>query len=653
MTTPFSSPLASNPHYRPDIDGLRAIAVLLVVGFHAFPDVLKGGFVGVDIFFVISGYLISGIILADVNRQRFSVRHFYAKRIRRIFPSLIVVLLACIGFAWFALLPDELKELGKHTAGGAGFVANLVLWGESGYFDSQAELKPLLHLWSLGIEEQFYFIWPLVLVWGAQKPRRLLGSLVALIALSFGLNVGSLHGDPVGTFYSPFTRFWELMVGALLAYWGVLPNKPQFLKVGLQHKTITACIGCLCIAVAVIVLDKDSAFPGTWALLPVLGAFLLIFAGTEAMPNRKILAHPAFVFVGLISFPLYLWHWPLLSFARIMVLGMPTPMLRMGLVLASLALAGLTYRLVEQPIRFGSRAHRMILGLCGLLFGVGVLGYGVYRADGFPVRMQDKVEYSLFFAGHNYTHSHNLIALERHECNFYDIEKSAPRGGIDSRCYTPQANKKLVFLWGDSHAQHLNYGLAQNLPAGVSLLQAGASGCPPRTTSINPNPLQTCNQANQFVWHKIQALKPAVVILAQQRGHENNDYDTTIDKLKAVGVQHVVLVGPVPQWQPFLYKIMLRQHWADYPSRLASHLDASVLRTDQNLRAKYSASKDVTYVSLVKLLCNPRGCMTYLNGDRKEGLITYDYGHFTLVASNYVAKDLLMPVIRDLLLSAQ
>jgi hypothetical protein len=327
-----------------------------------------------------------------------------------------------------------------------------------------------------------------------------------------------------------------------------------------------------------------------------------------------------------------------------MALGTPSLEIRGSLIAASILLAWLTYRLVEQPLRFGVKVPHKSAGLCVLLTALLLAGLGTQTANGFAFRMQDKVDYSSFFAGLNYTHSHHLISLEHHECNFYDIEKSAPRAEINRSCYTAHS-KKVVFLWGDSHMQHLNYGLTQNLPADVSLLQGGSSGCPPTLSKLSPDPLQTCNKANRFVWEKIQALKPSVVILAQQKNHEKTNYDDTVGHLKAAGVQHVVLVGPVPQWQPFLYKIMLRKHWADYSDRMNTHLDKSVLHTDKLLQTKYRHSQAVTYVSLVQQLCDDQGCITYLNGDRKEGLITYDYGHFTLVASDFVAKTILMPII--------
>lgn len=230
MPLPSAEPHLSHPKYRPDVDGLRAIAVLAVVFFHAFPNVIKGGFIGVDVFFVISGYLISTIIFENLDRGSFSFSEFYARRIKRIFPALILVLVACFTFGWFVLLADEYKQLGKHIAAGAGFISNIVFWNEAGYFDNAAHTKPLLHLWSLGIEEQFYILWPLVL-WFAWKRKFNLLTITILFAIaSFALNVKGVKQDAVATFYSPQTRFWELLSGSLLA-WTTLYKKDEFANI--------------------------------------------------------------------------------------------------------------------------------------------------------------------------------------------------------------------------------------------------------------------------------------------------------------------------------------------------------------------------------------------------------------------------------------
>src|SRR5437870_5550894 len=217
----------NSPKYRPDIDGLRALAVLSVVAFHAFPTSLPGGFLGVDVFFVISGYLISTIILENLDKGAFSLAEFYGRRVRRIFPALLVVLLASYVFGWLALLADEYAQLGKHIAAGAGFVSNLVLWNEVGYFDRSADTKPLLHLWSLGIEEQFYLAWPLLL-WFSWKRRFVAPVVLALAALSFIATALWSNVDAVATFYSPLTRFWELLGGSMLAWLALRRAKVPF-----------------------------------------------------------------------------------------------------------------------------------------------------------------------------------------------------------------------------------------------------------------------------------------------------------------------------------------------------------------------------------------------------------------------------------------
>lgn len=214
----FRTHTVSRPKYHPDIDGLRALAVLSVVIYHAFPEWLKGGFVGVDIFFVISGYLISTIIFTNLEKETFSFREFYIRRVKRLFPALLLVLVSSLLFSWFALFADEFEQLGKHVLAGTVFISNLVFWSENGYFDNIAASKPLLHLWSLGIEEQFYIIWPL-LIWFVWRSK--IGLLLVTISvtfLSFFLNIYSIGQDPVATFYSPLTRLWELSTGSLLAY---------------------------------------------------------------------------------------------------------------------------------------------------------------------------------------------------------------------------------------------------------------------------------------------------------------------------------------------------------------------------------------------------------------------------------------------------
>lgn len=409
----------SHPKYRPDIDGLRAVAVISVVAFHAFPNWIKGGFIGVDVFFVISGFLISTIIFDNLEQGRFSFSEFYSRRIKRICPALIAILLTCCVFGWFVLLDSEYKQLGIHTAGGAGFVSNFVLMGESGYFDNIAESKPLLHLWSLGIEEQFYIAWPIIiwLTWRLNFNIFLI-TLIAGVA-SFWLNIRGVKSDGASTFFSPQTRFWELLCGSLLAW--MAKYNHQHLKniksrIGnlltiaiyrskpgdkdMAPENILSFIGFSLLSVGFITITKEAGFPGTWAAVPVLGAVLIIAAGSQAWINENILANKILVWLGLISFPLYLWHWPLLSFARIIASQNPSLSIRIAAVALSVILAWATYKFVERPLRFGENNKLKIFALLVALFVLGLAGYKIHERNGLPFRNVVKIN-NLSTSGHD------------------------------------------------------------------------------------------------------------------------------------------------------------------------------------------------------------------------------------------------------------
>ena len=277
-------------HYRPDIDGLRAVAVAVVVAYHAFPLLLPGGFVGVDVFFVISGYLISGIILGALGEGRFSFAHFYARRMRRIFPALAVVLAAVLIGGWFVLYADDYQRLGRHVAAGAAFASNFVLWRESSYFDTAVELKPLLHLWSLGIEEQFYLAWPLMLVFASRWRRGPLALTLAIGTASFLIAIWTVRIDRTPAFYAPWNRFWELLAGATLACIEADAGLRGFLARSTARPwvpNVLAIAGTLMIAAGVILIDSTRVFPGLWVLLPVAGTFFLLVAGDRAWVNRR------------------------------------------------------------------------------------------------------------------------------------------------------------------------------------------------------------------------------------------------------------------------------------------------------------------------------------------------------------------------------
>ncbi len=389
------------PPYRGDVDGLRAVAVLLVVAFHAFPRKVPGGFSGVDIFFVISGFLITSLILRSKENGDFSVMDFYARRIKRIFPALIVMIAACLAVGWIVMFPGEYRDLGKHSAAGAGFVANFSFLQEAGYFDATADHKPLLHLWSLGIEEQFYIVWPalIVLVWRWRNGPLLMAALICLG--SFVWNVVLTRTDPSQAFYLPFTRFWELMIGCVVAFATAQNTFAELSPPGLTalyerhrqkiHDT-AGWLGLVLIVVAAATLKSTRAFPGWWALLPTLGAALMILAGPASTINRWVLSNRTMIYIGLISYPLYLWHWPILSYARMLHFKEPTDLVKGLCIALAFVLAHLTYRYIERPIRFGTPTPRKPIMASAALAAAGCLGLLIYAGSGIPSRFPKELQ---------------------------------------------------------------------------------------------------------------------------------------------------------------------------------------------------------------------------------------------------------------------
>jgi peptidoglycan/LPS O-acetylase OafA/YrhL len=394
--------------YRPDIDGMRALAVLSVVIFHAFPNLVKGGFIGVDIFFVISGYLISGIIFRGLDENRFSFASFYSHRIKRIFPALIVVLAFVLVAGWFLLLPDEFRQLGKHMAASVVYLQNYALAGESGYFDVASELKPLTHMWSLAIEEQFYLLFPILAVCAWRVGLNLLALIVVALAASFYVNIHGVKLNPSIVYYLPQIRFWELLAGSVLAYVDLYKRnlvletleKIVFCRIffsrppePIRQKKILcnliSAAGLALIVVSLYVIERGFSFPGWWGIGPVVGAFLVIFGGPGTLVNSAILSNRFMVFIGLISYPLYLWHWPLLSFAQIVSAGDAPVLVRATLVLASVVLAWLTYRFIERPIRTGQGGAMKVSALVFSSFVLGTVGYYSYAKNGFPNRLEE------------------------------------------------------------------------------------------------------------------------------------------------------------------------------------------------------------------------------------------------------------------------
>ncbi len=449
-------------NYRRDIDGLRGIAVLSVVLYHAFPSLLPGGFIGVDIFFVISGYLITSLLIESRKAGAHSLIHFYMRRVRRLFPALILVLLTVLALGWYFLFADEYRQLGLHTVGASAFVSNLLLWRESGYFDTVAVSKPLLHLWSLGIEEQFYLLWPLMLWFVWKRPRWRLLLIGSILGVSFVWNILLHQRDPVADFYSPMTRFWELAAGSLLA---VLPIARH--EASQRLRNLAAWSGALLIVIGLIWAEAAAGFPGYQALLPVVGGVLLVFAGMSARLNRTLLAAPPLVWLGLISYPLYLWHWPLLSLLRIVHGEATSPGLRLGVLVSSVGFAVATYWLFERPFRRGGRGGLKAAVLVSAMALVATLGILVQVQGGFAKRPIAVLGQDIDYAtGTAHFHFPPCPASLR------DIQPPL------SYCNQSRDGLPDIAIIGDSFSNDKYYGIA-SLDGQRIWVLAGKGGCPP------------------------------------------------------------------------------------------------------------------------------------------------------------------------------
>jgi peptidoglycan/LPS O-acetylase OafA/YrhL len=445
--------------YRPDIDGLRAVAVSVVLIYHAFPTFLPGGFIGVDVFFVISGYLITRLVTVELRAGTFSLRAFYERRVRRIVPPLLLVLVLCATFGWIIMTPIELQVLGSTIGWSASFLANAFFAASNGYFENASYSSPLLHLWSLGVEEQFYLIWPILLIAAVRRgvTARVLG---AIIGTSLAISIWGAWDSPDIHFYRLSCRAWELAAGGLLAL--------QFQQpVGRLLAHVMSLGGLLLIVGGSVLLSAEMAFPGGWAVIPAVGALLLIAAGPQAWINAAVLSSPPLIFVGLISYSLYLWHWPLLAFIRIVAGHSPAPTTAAAALAVAFMAACLTYYVVERPVRYGERGSgtvpMLLVGLAALAF-VGVamdLGWVRARLSGAGFVALDEATQDWGYPG---------------GFNFHR------QSGFDTWRVGARRAQRVLFI-GDSHMEQYWSRVTQVVAAHPGTARSAEfatySGCPP------------------------------------------------------------------------------------------------------------------------------------------------------------------------------
>lgn len=463
----MSTPQLHALPYRPEVDGLRALAVVPVILFHAGLESFSGGFVGVDVFFVISGYLITSIILSDHARHGFSLVRFYERRARRILPALFAVIACCLPFAWRWMTPDELAAFGKSIVAVTLFSSNILFWRSSGYFDSATEEKPLLHTWSLGVEEQYYVLFPLLLMftWRFGKRRQawmLAGiGIASLVLCEWGSRIA-----PDATFYLAPTRAWELLIGSMLAFASF--DRPLHDRVTSSSSAVLATLGVLMILAAVFTYDEHVRFPSAYALVPTLGTALVLAFAHKSNRVGRLLSSRSVVMIGLLSYSAYLWHQPLFAFARLRSAERPSVTVFLLLSIVVFALAYVTWRYVEAPFRDRQRIARgpvFALSLVGTaaFFLVGLTGP---LSSGFPSRLDAEHQALLATA---------TPSPKRDECHAKGEDYLPP-----SRACTYFNANVTWAVFGDSHTVEPAYALAEYLaPRGQGALHLSFSGCGP------------------------------------------------------------------------------------------------------------------------------------------------------------------------------
>ena len=635
--------------YRPDIDGLRAVAVLSVMAFHAGLSKVPGGFVGVDVFFVISGYLISSIVFAEIAQSRFSIVRFYERRIRRIFPALFATLAICGLFAGIYLLPSELVAYGKSMLAATASFSNVYFWRHSGYFDS-AFSQPLLHTWSLAVEEQFYVTFPLFLVLARKFfPLRLKVAVVLLFFASLLTSAIVVSHSPETAFYMLYTRAWELLLGTILSLGMFPPLQSAWLR------NPATLVGLGMIAFSVLTYTKETLFPGFSALGPCVGSALIIWAGEGGSSLvASVLSWGPMVFIGLISYSLYLWHWPVVILRHLGVLvgisaftsHWPAALLSSHrfdmfvMVAISFVLAVLSWWFVERPFRLGplrlSGRPLFALAGSGLFILMGVSAWTVW-AGGFKGRfpaaaVQVAAGGETIVGGSRRDGVHLLrtgpcfITTDYH---FEDYNYNT--------CLHQLSGKKNYLLLGDSHSDMLWHALASSLQD-ANVMQASTAACEP---ALHPSGSRDCRKMVEYIFQTYLPAHPVERVFIVGRWEEKHLPGLT--ELIVWTKQHQVRVtvfGPVPEYDGPLPRLLAYSIAWHKPSLASQHLVASAGSLDSEMQSLADDVWHVPYVSLYREICGPERCAEYADVARTVPM-SHDTNHLTEIGAFFVVRHLI------------
>lgn len=636
----------SSLKYREDIDGLRALAVAIVILFHFQVSSVPGGFVGVDVFFVISGFLITSLISRQIADGHFNLIDFYERRFRRIYPNLLVVLTATVVLGFLAMMPLTYHPFGRHLIWATLSVSNFAFIGGNGYFDPDNLTKPLLHTWSLGVEEQFYLVFPWLLILASKRGYNAKWLVGIIIGLSLTLSVGAAFADWTPSYFLLPTRFWELGIGALIA---ILPTSSRLSTV---HRSVLGIAGLLAIGWAALRLTESDPFPGYFAMVPTLGAAAIIWANGGVA--ARVLSFRPFVWIGRMSYALYLWHWPLISIAAGIGLPPTNSGSRIVIIAIMFGLSVAGYFLWEQPIRRRRllRSRKLFFAVLAV-FAVALIGAGlvIFQTRGVPQRLPA-----------------DLVAMEKAAKNdsFY-INKRCPaltKGDLVSCPLGDEARAAITFaILGDSHAQAVAAEIGDLAKSyhlrGVFL---GRAGCPP-LAGLTRTAHSSCTDQYDFAISQIKELQPDLVIVIAQwaavTGDPDGGYKTSLfaksgpipesDRLSMVssalqktisdiGDRQIVTAQTVPE-----YNGMAPIAWQRWAERLGlSRINTSLSVNAYWNRQEYAKSmldkisKNNKYIHIVdttKVLCNTNDCIRAI-----EGVFLYsDHTHLSHVGAKIYA----------------
>jgi len=612
--------------YRPDIDGLRAIAVLGVLIYHADlwlgdSRLVSAGFLGVDIFFVISGFLITRILVTEVSQGTFSFANFYERRARRILPVLFLVIACTLPFAWWLMLPPAMVDYAGSVFTSILYSSNFWFWSSDSYWGQASALKPLLHTWSLSLEEQFYLIAPWVVVLFFRRLKVFVGVLFVLLLASFITAEIWSHSKVESGFYLLPARAWELLVGSLVAVFMV--NKP--VEFSRSIREAVSVLGLSMIVLSMIMFDSELRHPSAYTLLPVFGAAMLILVGESTLTARLLSLKPM-IWIGLLSYSIYLWHFPIFAFFKIALIELSI-IGKLICMLASVLLAVVSYWLVEKPFRNKRKigTTKIVTGLVSSALVMLMASTWAYVTKGLPDRFHNFNDVLVYL---DYPYKESFLS---HSCFLHPEDLKAKTGFVNCQYNRLTDNTRpTLFLWGDSNAAHLIPGIRQHYADSHNLYLRTISGCGVfMTEKIARRP--GCKDHNAESFQQIIDSQPEILLIAGLWKPEFVDrLSVTLNKLKQHNIKNVVVIGPVPRWTPSLPAAILKYRESNKNARLfPAYLQdpaQSEIRSIDNDMQEMVLETGYQYYSPYQKMCNTdRGCSTNIDGK----LTQWDYGHLT------------------------